>query len=60
MRNSIASGMIHYLSDPSWKEIIDHLQVDNKCCGVDSYENWHETDWLTKYHVDIDSETVKG
>lgn len=59
MRNSIARGMIHYLSDSSWKEIIDRLQFNNECCGIDSYENWYETAWLTKYHVDVASESVK-
>ncbi|KAJ8917851.1 hypothetical protein NQ315_010764 [Exocentrus adspersus] len=59
MRNSIATGMTHYLTDPSWKEIIDKLQYSNQCCGIDSYQNWHDTTWLTKYHVDVDSETIK-
>ncbi|XP_018578044.1 peripherin-2-like [Anoplophora glabripennis] len=60
MRNSIGTGIIHYLTDQSWKEIIDKLQYSNECCGIDSYENWHETTWLTKYHVDVDSESVKN
>ncbi|KAJ8946890.1 hypothetical protein NQ318_008246 [Aromia moschata] len=51
--------MTHYLRDQTWKETIDKLQYDNECCGISSYENWHEIEWLNKYHVDVDSDTVK-
>nr|XP_023028857.1 peripherin-2 [Leptinotarsa decemlineata] len=59
IKQSIVTGMSQYLRENIWKETIDTLQYKNECCGIDSYEDWHEMKWLTKYHVDVKSETVK-
>ncbi|KAJ8975451.1 hypothetical protein NQ317_000700 [Molorchus minor] len=59
MKNSITTGITNYLRDASWKETIDRLQYNNECCGISSHENWHEMDWISRYQVDVNSETVK-
>lgn len=59
IRQTISTGMSKYLNDIIWKETIDKLQYVGQCCGVKSYVDWHETEWLTKYHVDVRSETIK-
>lgn len=51
--------MSQYLSDLKWKETIDKLQYNNQCCGVKDFVDWHEIEWLTKYQVDVKSETAK-
>ncbi|KAG5872330.1 hypothetical protein JTB14_023598 [Gonioctena quinquepunctata] len=59
IKQSITTGMSHYLREPIWKDTIDKLQYTNECCGIESYEDWHKMKWLTKYHVDVKSETIK-
>ncbi|CAH1115182.1 unnamed protein product [Psylliodes chrysocephalus] len=59
IKQSITNGMNQYLQDITWKEVIDKIQYNNECCGLASYEDWHEIKWLTKYHVDVKSETIK-
>ncbi|CAG9862068.1 unnamed protein product [Phyllotreta striolata] len=59
LKQSLANGMNQYLQDITWKEMIDKLQYANECCGSASYEDWHETKWLTKYHVDLKSDIIK-
>lgn len=51
--------MSQYLNDLKWKQTIDKLQYNNECCGVKDFTDWHETEWLTKYQVDVKSDTVK-
>ncbi|XP_050498757.1 RDS/peripherin-like protein xRDS35 [Diabrotica virgifera virgifera] len=59
IKQSIATGMGQYLQDVAWKENMDKLQYNNECCGMISFDDWHNTKWLTKYHVDVTSKMIK-
>ncbi|CAH0554689.1 unnamed protein product [Brassicogethes aeneus] len=59
MKNSLQSSMRNYLRDESVKMSMDELQYYEKCCGIYSYEDWHELSWLSKYEIDVNSEGFK-
>ncbi|KAG7190747.1 hypothetical protein KM043_006819 [Ampulex compressa] len=50
--------MKKYLTDMEWKLTIDHMQVHLKCCGVDTFEDWHRTYWLQRDALILDSPTI--
>ncbi|XP_049835048.1 photoreceptor outer segment membrane glycoprotein 2-like [Schistocerca gregaria] len=54
MRNQLPSslhnGMMNYLSDLEWKQILDSLQQGLCCCGANKYADWLHTPWI---HVDF-------
>ncbi|XP_057652761.1 peripherin-2-like [Diorhabda carinulata] len=59
IKQSIITGMNQYLQDLSWKEVIDKLQYSHECCGLISFQDWHDEKWLTKYHIDTKSTVIK-
>lgn len=59
MKHSLEKGMRHYLLEHEWKETIDKMQYNLKCCGIDSYTDWYKISWLTSYHINTDAELVK-
>nr|CAH7722043.1 unnamed protein product [Callosobruchus chinensis] len=59
IKQSFMIGMGHYLKDVTWKETIDRLQYDNECCGIFSFQDWEEKAWLTRYHVNVECDTIK-
>ncbi|XP_049940810.1 photoreceptor outer segment membrane glycoprotein 2-like [Schistocerca serialis cubense] len=54
MRNQLPSslhnGMMNYLSDLEWKQVLDSLQQGLCCCGANKYADWLHTPWI---HVDF-------
>lgn len=59
LRHSLEKGMRKYLSDNVWKVTFDRIQYNFECCGIDNYNDWHKTAWLTTYHINENSELVK-
>lgn len=58
MKHSLHYGIQNYLCDASWKKTIDKLQYELECCGIDSYEDWYEIEWLNKYQYDKTSDVI--
>lgn len=43
---SLLRGIDEYYSSPDWKLLWDGLQIRKQCCGVNSYKDWMEADWM--------------
>ncbi|XP_047120461.1 photoreceptor outer segment membrane glycoprotein 2-like [Schistocerca piceifrons] len=48
--SSLHNGMMNYLSDLEWKQVLDSLQQGLCCCGANKYADWLHTPWI---HVDF-------
>ncbi|OWR49572.1 peripherin-2 like protein [Danaus plexippus plexippus] len=58
LSSSLRIGISHYLSEPTWKRIMDTMQVELNCCGVESPSDWHEIPWINMDFLNEDSELV--
>ncbi|KAH8333963.1 hypothetical protein KR059_004809 [Drosophila kikkawai] len=45
---SLIRGIDMYYSCPEWKLLWDSLQWDKQCCGVHSYKDWANADWMPR------------
>ncbi|KAH8242044.1 hypothetical protein KR038_011376 [Drosophila bunnanda] len=52
---SLIEGIDMYYSSPEWKLLWDGLQWDKECCGVRSYKDWANADWMPKRDVNCSS-----
>ncbi|GBO98713.1 hypothetical protein EVAR_218_1 [Eumeta japonica] len=55
---SLRVGIAQYLTEPTWKRLLDTMQVELRCCGVDKPSDWHEIPWITMDFLNQDSELV--
>ncbi|EDW03686.1 uncharacterized protein LOC6561833 [Drosophila grimshawi] len=46
--NSLLSGIDEYYTTPKRKLLWDALQLRKECCGVYSYKDWMDADWMPK------------
>ncbi|KZC12414.1 Photoreceptor outer segment membrane glycoprotein 2 [Dufourea novaeangliae] len=58
VRESLLEGMKKYFTDVTWKRGIDSLQVNLRCCGIDSSDDWHKTYWLQRELLVLDSPDI--
>ncbi|XP_050347238.1 peripherin-2-like [Nymphalis io] len=47
LSSTLRIGMTQYLTEPSWKQFIDTMQIELNCCGADRPEDWHEVPWIS-------------
>ncbi|KAH8248864.1 hypothetical protein KR032_003905 [Drosophila birchii] len=47
-QTSLIRGIDMYYSSPEWKLLWDGLQWDKECCGVKSYKDWANADWMPR------------
>ncbi|KAH8356236.1 hypothetical protein KR200_002554 [Drosophila serrata] len=45
---ALARGIDMYYSSPEWKLLWDGLQWDKECCGVHTYRDWANADWMPR------------
>ncbi|KAH8418756.1 hypothetical protein KR222_000412 [Zaprionus bogoriensis] len=45
---SLLRGIDEYYSSPEWKLFWDGLQIRKQCCGVNSYKDWMDAEWMPK------------
>lgn len=45
---SLLRGIDDYYSSPDWKLLWDGLQIRKQCCGVNSYRDWMEAEWMPR------------
>nr|XP_012153477.1 PREDICTED: uncharacterized protein LOC100874647 isoform X1 [Megachile rotundata] len=58
VRQILVEGMRRYLADVTWKRRIDNMQVQMRCCGIDSSDDWHKTYWLQRDLLVLDSPDI--
>ncbi|XP_004929413.1 peripherin-2-like [Bombyx mandarina] len=58
LSSSLRVGMSQYLIEPSWKKLLDTMQVDLCCCGADRPGDWHEIPWLSVDFLNENSSVV--
>nr|XP_031825739.1 CD151 antigen-like [Nomia melanderi] len=58
LRETLLEGMKRYFTDVTWKRRIDSLQVQMRCCGIDSSDDWHKTYWLRRELLVLDSPDI--
>ncbi|KRG03598.1 uncharacterized protein LOC26527323 [Drosophila mojavensis] len=50
-QNSLLRGIDEYYTSPEWKLLWDGLQLRRQCCGVFSYKDWMEAEWMPRQLV---------
>ncbi|XP_052739296.1 peripherin-2 [Bicyclus anynana] len=58
LASSLRTGISHYLTEPIWKRLIDTMQVELNCCGVERPSDWHEIPWINIDFLNEESELV--
>ncbi|XP_045768257.1 peripherin-2-like [Maniola jurtina] len=58
LSSSLRIGMSHYLTEPTWKRIIDTMQVELNCCGIERPSDWHEIPWINIDFLNEESDLV--
>ncbi|XP_034179947.2 peripherin-2 isoform X2 [Osmia lignaria lignaria] len=58
VRQILVEGMKRYFTDVTWKRRIDNMQVEMRCCGIDSSDDWHSTYWLQRDLLILDSPDI--
>ncbi|XP_022119316.2 RDS/peripherin-like protein xRDS35 isoform X1 [Pieris rapae] len=46
LSSSLRLGISQYLTEPSWKTLLDTMQVELNCCGADQPSDWYEIPWI--------------
>ncbi|ALC38628.1 Tsp33B [Drosophila busckii] len=46
--SSLYRGIDEYYTCPEWKLLWDGLQLRKQCCGVHSYKDWMNAEWMPK------------
>ncbi|SPP90103.1 Hypothetical predicted protein, partial [Drosophila guanche] len=54
VETALIRGIDIYYSCPEWKLLWDGLQLHKECCGVHSYKDWMNADWMPQL-VDNDN-----
>ncbi|XP_038214643.1 RDS/peripherin-like protein xRDS35 [Zerene cesonia] len=58
LSTSLRVGISQYLTEPSWKTLLDTMQVELNCCGADQPSDWNEIPWLNIDFLNEDSDLV--
>ncbi|XP_013187065.2 photoreceptor outer segment membrane glycoprotein 2 [Amyelois transitella] len=58
LSSSLRVGISQYLAEPTWKILLDTMQVELSCCGVEKPSDWHEIPWLNMDVLNEDSTVV--
>ncbi|XP_013175752.1 PREDICTED: RDS/peripherin-like protein xRDS35 [Papilio xuthus] len=46
LSSSLRIGIAQYLTEPTWKHLMDTMQIELSCCGVERPNDWHEIPWI--------------
>ncbi|SPP82230.1 tetraspanin-15 [Drosophila guanche] len=57
---SLIRGIDMYYSCPEWKLLWDGLQLHEECCGVHSYKDWMNADWMPQQEDNDNCSTPSG
>ncbi|XP_033248910.1 tetraspanin-15 [Drosophila miranda] len=57
---SLIRGIDMYYSCPEWKLLWDGLQLRKECCGVHSYKDWMNADWMPQLEGNDSCSTAGG
>ncbi|XP_053613131.1 rod outer segment membrane protein 1-like [Plodia interpunctella] len=58
LASSLSVGISQYLAEPTWKSLMDTMQVELSCCGVDKPSDWHKIPWLNMDFLNENSSLV--
>ncbi|XP_075974712.1 uncharacterized protein LOC142975627 [Anticarsia gemmatalis] len=58
LSSSLRIGISQYLTEPTWKSLMDTMQVELSCCGADCPTDWHEIPWINMDFLNESSELV--
>uniref|UniRef100_A0A2H1VHT8 SFRICE_012192 n=1 Tax=Spodoptera frugiperda TaxID=7108 RepID=A0A2H1VHT8_SPOFR len=58
LSSSLRIGISQYLTEPTWKALMDTMQVELSCCGADKPTDWHEIPWINMDFLNEGSELV--
>ncbi|KAG6451916.1 hypothetical protein O3G_MSEX007397 [Manduca sexta] len=58
LSSSLRIGISQYLTEPSWKQLMDTMQVELSCCGVEKPSDWHEIPWINMDFLNKNSKLV--
>lgn len=59
LHNGFVASMKRYKLEPDLKEAIDTLQLQFRCCGSQSYEEWLDVSWVHDDYLDMENTEVK-
>ncbi|KAI5642764.1 tetraspanin family domain-containing protein [Phthorimaea operculella] len=58
LSNSLRIGISQYLSEPTWKRMLDTMQIELGCCGADTPSDWHFIPWININFLNENSDLV--
>ncbi|CAB3238772.1 unnamed protein product [Arctia plantaginis] len=58
LASSLRIGISQYLTEPTWKSLLDTMQVELSCCGADMPSDWHEIPWINMDFLNESSNLV--
>ncbi|XP_063364829.1 RDS/peripherin-like protein xRDS35 [Cydia amplana] len=58
LSTSLRGGIAQYLTEPTWKRLLDTIQVELSCCGADTPNDWHEIPWININFFNEQSDTI--
>ncbi|CAB3235260.1 unnamed protein product [Arctia plantaginis] len=58
LASSLRIGISQYLTEPTWKSLLDTMQVELSCCGADLPSDWHEIPWINMDFLNESSNLV--
>nr|XP_049696662.1 RDS/peripherin-like protein xRDS35 [Helicoverpa armigera] len=58
LSSSLRIGISQYLTEPTWKALLDTMQVELSCCGADKPTDWHDIPWINMDFLNEGSELV--
>ncbi|XP_049868190.1 photoreceptor outer segment membrane glycoprotein 2-like [Pectinophora gossypiella] len=58
LSSSLRIGIAQYLTEPTWKKLLDTMQIELGCCGADKPSDWHEIPWINMDFLNEKSDLV--
>ncbi|CAH2991038.1 unnamed protein product [Chilo suppressalis] len=58
LSSSLRIGISQYLTEPTWKRLMDTMQIELSCCGVEKPSDWHEIPWINMDFLNEESDLV--
>ncbi|CAK1540778.1 unnamed protein product [Leptosia nina] len=58
LSSSLRIGITQYLTEPSWKTLLDTMQVELNCCGAEQPSDWYDIPWINVDFLNEDSDLV--
>ncbi|CAH2077122.1 unnamed protein product, partial [Iphiclides podalirius] len=55
---SLRIGIAQYLTETKWKYLMDTMQIELSCCGVERPNDWHDIPWINMDYLNEGSVVV--